>query len=307
MGKFNGIITAIITPFNKDGTIFTEGIYNEIEYLHGNGIENLFINGSYGAFPLMTTSERKYVAQIAVEAASHHFMKSIVQVGSPSTKTAVELAKHAEDIGANAVSAVVPFYYSTTIYKEKDFLKYFEEITSNVSIEVHCYNNIHTTGFNVSPSMLGKLIDLGLTGIKDIGGNMGHVLEMLDVIKEKDVEFDYYPSSTASLITGFLCGADSCISGISLTVPKMINNIYGHMLNSDVRTAMVIWKKVMKVRTILGKRSGRAIGAYEVLNSRGVKVGTCRAPWQKLKGDESMQMIKELHEIGVNINDRFFR
>lgn len=307
MKNFNGIITAIITPFNKDGTIFTEGIYNEIEYLRENGIENLFICGSYGAFPLMTTEERKYVAQTAVEAANHHFMKSIVQVGSPSTKTAVELAKHAEDIGAHAISAVVPFYYSTTIYKEKDFLKYFEEIISNVSIDVHCYNNTHTTGFNVSPSMLGKLIDLGLTGIKDIGGNMGHVLEMLDVIKSKGLEFDYYPSSTASLITGFLCGAASCISGVSLSVPRMITNIYGHMLNAEVGKAMEIWKKVMKVRSILGKRSGRAIAAYEVLNSRGVNVGTCRAPWQKLTSSESLDMLLELKEVGVNIYDRFFR
>ncbi len=302
MGNFIGIITAIITSFNKDGSIFEDGIRNQIKYLHDNGIENLFICGSYGAFPVMTTDERKQVADVSVTTAKKLFMNSIVQIGSPSTNIAVELAKHAEDIGADAISAVVPFYYSTTIYKEKDFLKYFEEIISNVSIDVHCYNNTHTTGFNVSPSMLGKLIDLGLTGIKDIGGNMGHILEMLDVIKSKDVDFDYYPSSTASLITGFLCGAKSCISGVSLSVPMMINNIYGYMLNEDASKAMEIWKKVMKVRSILGKRSGRAIAAYEVLNSRGVNVGTCRAPWQKLTSSESLDMILELKGIGVNIN-----
>jgi len=306
MEKFNGIITPILTSFNKDGSIFGDGIRNQIKYLHDNYINNIFVCGSYGAFPVMSTVERMQVADIAVTAARKHFMNTIVHVGSTSTRIAIELAQHAEDIGAHAVSAVVPYYYSTTIYEEKHFIKYFEDIISSVDIDVHCYNNSHTTGFTVTPSMLGKLIDLGLTGIKDIGGNMGHVLEMLNVVKSKGVNFDYYPSSTASLITGFLLGANACISGVSLTLPNSIQNIYGYMLNMNLVEAMKIWENVMKVRSILGKRCGRPVAAYEVLNAKGVNVGTCRSPWIKLKNEEAMKMIKELHDTGVVINDRFF-
>ena len=307
MGKFKGVITAILTSFDKDGNIFEDGIRNQIKYLNDNYIQNVFICGSYGAFPVMNTKERIQVADVAVKEAKKNFMKTIVHIGSTSTREAVDLAKHAEDIGADAISAVVPYYYSTTIYNEKHFLKYFEEIISNVNIDVHCYNNAKTTGVNVSPSLLGKFIDLGLKGIKDGGSDMGSMLEMIDVVKEKKVNFDYYPSSTSSLITGFFVGATSCISGVSLSLPRSIINIYDNMLAMNIGKAITIWKEVMKARSILGKRCGRAIATYEVLNSKGVNVGTCRAPWYKLNSRASLEMIKELQEFGVNTNDKFFR
>lgn len=297
MGKFKGIITAIITPFNKYGELYRQGIKNEIKYLHDNGIKNLFINGSYGGFPLMTKSERLQAARDAVIQAKKYKMKSIVQIGDPSTKKAVYLAQHAEGLGVDAISAVVPFYYSTTIYEEKHFLKYFERIINSVSIGVHLYNNPSTTGFNASPAVLKKLMNLGLAGIKDGGSDMGRMLEMLHIIGDKD--FDYYPSSTASIITGFLLGAGSCISGVSITVPNLILSIYNDVINGKVDNAIKTWKKVMEVRSALGKRSGRAIGAYDVLKAKGVDAGMCREPWQSLTPKESDELINKLTDLGV--------
>jgi dihydrodipicolinate synthase/N-acetylneuraminate lyase len=300
MEKFKGIITPIITPFNKHGGIFLEGIENEIRYLHRNNIENLFICGSYGAFPLLSTDERKLVAEVATRVAQKFNMRSIVQIGALSTGDAVELAKHAEYIGADAISAVVPFYYSSTIYREYDFVKYFDDIISSVDIDVHCYNNPGTTGVNISPDVLSQLIDLGLTGIKDGNTNMGKMLEMINTIRNKGVNFDYYPSSTASFITGFLLGAKSCISGLSLTVPSFIRFIYNNMYRNSVYDATRKWQVVMKVRDILGKRCGRAIAAYTVLNSRGIDVGTCRLPWRRLRSSEAEDMMKELSEVIID-------
>jgi N-acetylneuraminate lyase len=293
--KFKGIIPAIITPFNEDGTIFNRGLENEINYLYQKGFENIFICGSYGAFPLMTTEERKRVVSIAISLCKLTWIKTIVHIGSTSTKTAVELAKHADACGADAISAVVPFYYSTTIYNEDTFLRYFEEIINSVSIDVHCYNNPNTTGFNVSIPFLKRLMDIGLKGMKDGSSDMGRIISILDIIN-KD-EFSYYPSSTASLITGFLLGVESCISGVALSVPELVLNIYKNV-NTNQGYALNLFNKVMKVRSLLGSRSGRAIAAYDVLNAKGVNVGTCREPWLKLKKEDSLWLIDELKKLG---------
>lgn len=293
--KFKGIIPAIITPFNEDGSIFEEGLRNEIDYLYKCNFKNIFICGSYGSFPLMNTDERKLVAATAIELCQLGGMKTIVHIGSTSTRTAVDLAKHAEDMGADAVSAVVPFYYSTTIYNEDTYLRYFEEIVNSVSIDVHCYNNPNTTGFNVSLEFLKKLIDIGLRGMKDGSSDMGRVIDILDII-DKD-KFSYYPSSTTSLITGFILGVDACISGVALSAPELVLEIYKNV-NKNPTYALNLFFKVMRVRSILGSRSGRAIAAYNILNEKGVDVGTCRAPWKGLNKIDSEWVINEISKLG---------
>ncbi len=298
MVKFKGIIPAIITPFNKDGSIYEQGIKNELEYLYEFGYRNVFACGSYGSFPVMNVEQRETVAKCVTYNCLRLGMKSIIHIGSTSTYDAVRLAQHAEFFGANAISSVVPFYYSNTIYTEDDFIRYYEEIVKSVYIvDVHCYNNPNTTGFNISPSFLKRLMDIGITGIKDGGSDMGGMLEMLNVIREKKYDFfDYYPSSTSSLITGFLLGVQSCISGVALTCPKLVMDIYNNMMNGNIPLALRLYQKVMKIRSILGAKGGRAVTVYDILNSRGIDVGTCKEPWQRLKKKDSEWVLKELEK-----------
>ncbi|BHH82693.1 dihydrodipicolinate synthase family protein [Desulforhopalus sp. 52FAK] len=299
MGQFKGIIAALITSFDDRGAVFEDGICNQVDYLAQNNIKNIFICGSYGAFPVMTIEQRFQVAEKAIKIAKTNKMKVIVQVGHTSTSSAMQLARHAEGIGADAISAVVPFYYSTTLYNEDVFLEYYESIINSVSIPVHCYNNPNTTGCNISPSFLRKLIEAGLKGIKDGGSEMGRMLEMLTVVEQSDVNFDYYPSSTNSLITGFLLGAESCISGVALTAPDLVNQIYESVKNKDIDRAVKMYGKVMRIRALLGEKSGRAIAAYSVLHAKGVDVGTCKAPWKRLSHSDSNWLVDELQSLGV--------
>ncbi len=295
--KFKGIIPAIITPFNEDGSLFKEGLRNEVDYLYKEGFENIFVCGSYGSFPLLTTEERKQVVETTIPLCKIGSIKTIVHIGSTSTRTAIELAKHAEDNGADAISAVVPFYYSTTIYTEDTFLRYFEQIINSVLIDVHCYNNPNTTGFNVSLDFLEKLIDIGLRGMKDGSANMGRIIDILDMI-DKD-EFSYYPSSTTSLIIGFLLGVDSCISGVALSAPQLVLDVYKNVKKNPTY-ALNLFFKVMKIRSVLGELCGRAIAAYDVLNEKGVNVGTCRNPWKRLNRIHARWVVSELKKIGDN-------
>lgn len=300
MGKFKGIIPALITPFNEDGTIFIDGIYNEINYLYKYGYKNIFSCGSYGSFPIMRTLDRMDVIDTTLSICQEKNIKTIIHIGSTSTEESIILAKHAEKTGADAISSVVPFYYSTTFYNENIFLKYFEEIINNVSIDVHCYNNPNTTGFNISPNFLKKLINIGIKGIKDGGSDMGKMLEMLNVIQESDSQFDYYPSSTSSLITGFLLGVNSCVSGISLSAPKLVMDIYKNMIKGNINQALKLYQKVMEIRTIIGSKSGRAVVMYDILKSKGINVGTCKAPWQRLKDKDKEWLFNRL---GNLLND----
>lgn len=294
--KFKGIIPAMITSFNKDGKLYYDGLINELEYLYESGFKNVFVCGSYGSFPLLNPSERISIADIVCKYCSNKGIKTIIHIGSTSTQEAVYLAKAAEICGADAVSSVVPFYYSSTIYTEENYLKHFEEIIKNVSIDVHAYNNPKTTGYNISIDFLKKLIDIGLRGMKDGGADLKRMRKILEMTKY--IEFDYYPSSTKDLIAAFSNGASSCISGVSLSVPELVLEIYENVqINPEY--AKMLHEKVMKVRSILGHNWARAIAAYDVLNTKGIDIGTCRSPWIKLNENESLWLIDELKKLGI--------
>ena len=306
MSKFKGIITPIITPFAKEDIpsraikkdeIYDRGVVNQISYLYDNSIKNIFICGSYGAFPLLSVEERMEVAEYAIDQAIQLDMKSIVQIGDPSTKIAIELGKHAESIGADAVSAVVPYYYSSTFYGKREFFQYFEDIISNVNLDVHCYNNPGTTGVYITPDILSTLIDLGLMGIKDGSTTIDQMLSMREMIMSKRSDFDYYPSSTSCLLDAFVVGAEACISGISLTVPTLVNAVYNDAIRGRFDLAEEHWKTVMQVRDILGKWRGRPVSAYAALNALGIDVGTCRRPWIPLSQPEIEDLKKEINEV----------
>ncbi len=306
MNKFNGIIPAIITPFKSDGSLYIAGLKNELEYLYACGFKNLFICGSYGSFPLMNINERKTVCALCVEFCKEHNMKTIVQIGLTYPIDSMELAKHAEFMGADAISSVVPYYYSGSVYNDDTYIRYFETLINCVSIDVHYYNNTKTTNFNVSPNLLKKLMNIGLKGIKDGGSNTERILEILNIADENvDGSFDYYPSSTNSLLLGFLLGAKSCISGVSLSAPLEILEIYNLLKIGEIDKAIHIYKKVMNIRSLLNKNGARASAAYEVLKSKGVDVGTCRSPWKALNKTETHQLVKNLSDLEIAYEDAF--
>ncbi|MFW9871675.1 MAG: dihydrodipicolinate synthase family protein [Candidatus Thorarchaeota archaeon] len=292
--KFKGIIPAMITPFSEDGKLYYNGLINELEYLYESGFKNIFVCGSYGSFPLLTPSERMSIADVVCKYCSDKGIKTIIHIGSASTQEAVYLAKAAEICGADAVSSVVPYYYSSSFYNENNYLKYFETIINSVDIDVHLYNNPKTTGYNVSLEFLKRLVNIGLKGIKDGTPKPERVKKVLSMTRD----FDYYPSSTAHLIIGFELGVSACISGVSLSVPKLVLDIYEN-IKTNPDYSKELHEKVMKVRSILGLNWARAIAAYDVLNVKGVDVGTCREPWIKLSSHESSWIIDELKKLEV--------
>ena len=297
MSKFEGVIPALITPFVPDGEVYLEGLENEINYLNLYGYKNIFVGGSYGAFPLLSLHERMVINACAIRLAKMLDMKTIIHIGAASTRDSIILAEHAEDEGADAVSSVFPYYYSHTFYNVENYLRYFEKLINSVKIDVHLYNNPKTTGVNVNITFLKKLIDMGLKGIKDGGVNNER---LNDIIGNIDLEnFDYYPSSTTSLVTAFMLGIKACVSGVSLCIPEIIMEIYNRIQKEDCnyKNIFKFQKLVLDIRNILGRKTGRAISAYSMLNLNGVDVGTCRDPWIALTNEETKEMINNITRV----------
>jgi len=108
--KLSGLIAATFTPMTASGALACGQIPAMVERLIGDGVRGLYVCGSTGEGPSMTTDERKRVAVAFVEAAAGR-IPVVVQVGHSAVADARELARHAAEIGADCISAVPPSYY----------------------------------------------------------------------------------------------------------------------------------------------------------------------------------------------------
>jgi len=292
--KLKGVIPAILTSFDENDNIYEKGIINQIDYLKNNNIESLFIGGSYGSFALMNTSERKKLIRCSLLKANEYGMKSIVQVGFPSTRDTIELAKFAENEGASIISSVVPYYYSGSILSEDDILRHFEILCASIKIPVHCYNNPKNTGFDISPEFFKKLINTGLLGIKDGGGSIERLAKILRLVKESDLSIDYVAGSTSLLFVSVVSGANGCVS---LVEPKLLIKYFNACYEKRIDDALILQDKVLDIRNILQRYGPRAISCYDILNYKGIDVGTCRLPWRRLSTNNSKNLISDLNNI----------
>ena len=153
--KFKGIFTALNVIYDENDNVDLEKIKQLVNVYKSKGVKGIYACGSTGEGFLLSTQERKDVAKAIVEAANGE-MTVIVHVGSASTKESVELAKHCEEIGADAVSAVPCVYYHLP---EESVELHWNTIIESTSLPFIIYNIPQLTAFNLSPQLLAKMAD----------------------------------------------------------------------------------------------------------------------------------------------------
>lgn len=300
MPSWPSILVPIITSFNEDGKIFTDGTKNVISFIHEQGINGVWLLGSYGSFPLLTNAERLTIATVALRHAKNLGMTTIVNVGTPSTALSIELAKHAESEGADAVAAVVPFYYASTHYRDKNHLEFFESVVKSVNIPVIFYNNADATGFSPSTMFIERLVDAGVAGMKD-KGDFAAMSERCAAIRYKQADAIYLSGATSVHLQGHLVGADGVTSGTALAVPGLVVSLQDTLDRGDIAEAVRLQDLILKVRIAMGRYAGRAVSAYDALAHHGVAAGTCRAPWLRLSPKEATEVVEELDVITASL------
>ena len=289
-----GIIPPLTTPFTENGEIYEEGLRQLLEFQIEKGIHGVFLCGTYGSGPLMSLEQRKRVVEIAVDQIKGR-ISVITHVGSASTADAVELAKHSEGVGVDAVAAVPPYYYR---HDEGTILEYYRELINAVDVPVYAYNNPKTSGFTITSSTLYKLAEMGLRGIKDSGFN---IIEFTHyIIKLRDHrDFNFIIGTEALLLPAMMFGANGCVSGLANVFPELVVELYETTLKKDYERAAELQLKVNKARMLLHIAKSTNAACYAMLKERGIDVGVPKHPVLPVTDEELRQMKKAFAEMGL--------
>jgi len=173
---FRGTITALITPFRKDGSIDEDALRRLISYQESSGVDAVVPCGSTGESATLSCDEHLRVVEIAVDAAKK--VKVIAGAGSNSTSEAISLSRRAERAGADGILSISPYYNKPT---QEGIFRHYEAIASSIKIPLILYNVPGRTASNITSETTLRLSKVsGIEGIKEASGDLDQVQRILD-------------------------------------------------------------------------------------------------------------------------------
>ncbi len=174
--KLKGSMPALITPFDSNLNLDEESLKKFVDYQIENGSHALVPCGTTGESPTMSHSEHQRVLEIVVDQTNGR-VPVIAGAGSNSTSEAISLTKHANDIGADAVLSIIPYYNKPT---QEGLIQHFKMIVEKVDIPIIIYNSPSRTGRNIEAKTVIKLSKIdNIIGIKEASGNIEQITDII--------------------------------------------------------------------------------------------------------------------------------
>lgn len=217
--EYHGIYAALVTPYTSEGKVDYRELQKLVDYLICQGLEGFYVNGSTAEAFLLSEEERNSTIRAVVEANSGR-AKVICHVGAISTEQAISFAKNAEKCGADAVSAISPFYYK---FSEAEIVQYYQDIMSSTELPMFVYNFPNFSGFSLTAEVLEKLNrNKNLVGVKFTSSDMF----LLEQIKTLHPELVVWNGFDEMLSAGLVMGADGGIGSTYNCMPKLAHKVY---------------------------------------------------------------------------------
>lgn len=236
---FKGVNTALITPF-KDGQIDRIALRDLVNWQIQQGVHGLVPVGTTGESPTLSHEEHDEVIEITVTEAAGR-VPVIAGAGSNNTSEAIRLAKHAEEVGANAVLIVSPYYNKPTQQGLKaHFLSIADELSS---IPLIVYDIPGRSIVSVEDELLAELAKhKNIIGIKDATGDAARPARLSNLIGD---DFCQLSGDDATAFSYLASGGHGMISVVSNVAPKLYSDMYNSFCAGDIKTGMEINKKLM--------------------------------------------------------------
>ena len=177
MNYVTGATTALITPF-KNGKLDEAAYARLIQRQIDNGIDAVCPVGTTGESATLSHDEHKRCIEIAVEVCKNSRVKVLAGAGSNATHEAIDIARHAQSCGVDAIFSVSPYYNKPS---QEGLYQHYKAIAEAVKLPIIVYSVWGRTGINVLPATLQRLAEIdNIIGVKEASGNIGQMGKVLD-------------------------------------------------------------------------------------------------------------------------------
>lgn len=289
--KYKGIIPAFYACYDEAGNISAERCKALAKHYLSVGVKGLYVGGSSGECIYQNVEERKLVLESVMEAVGGK-MTIIAHVAAPSTRDSVELAKHAADLGVDALAAIPPIYFRLP---EPSIEAYWTAMIEAGQRDFIIYNIPQTTGYALSTGLFKKMLENKyVIGVKN---SSTPVQDILTWKLEADRDIIVFNGPDEQFVGGRVMGAEGGIGGTYGVMPELFLACDKAINEGNIPLATEIQYKITEIIfTMVGCQGNLYDVMKEILRREGLECGHVRGPLARIN-DADKPTIDRAHDM----------
>lgn len=293
MAIFTGAGVAIVTPFNENNEVDYNKLGELLEFQIKNGTDSIIICGTTGEASTLTHDEHTECIRFAVDKVNKR-IPVIAGTGSNCTRTAVYLSKEAQEVGADGLLVVSPYYNKAT---QNGLIAHYTEIARATDLPIIMYNVPSRTGCNITAATTATLVKEvdNIVGTKEACGDISQIAELME---RTQGDIDLYSGNDDQIVPLLSLGGKGVISVLANIAPKQTHDMVLNYLEGNVKESRDIQLKYIPlIKTLFSEVNPIPIKA--ALNLLGFNVGGLRMPLTQMEAGNMERLKKELKDSGL--------
>lgn len=301
LDKYRGVIPALYAGYDTNGEINTEAIKKYVQFFIDKGVKGLYVNGSSGECIYQSVEDRKKVIEAVMEVAKGK-LTIINHVACNNTKDSVELAKHSEKLGVEAIAAIPPIYFKLPEYS---IATYWNSISAGApNTDFVIYNIPQLAGVSLTKSLYEEMRkNPKVIGIKN---SSMPVQDIQMFVADGGEDYIVFNGPDEQYLGGRLMGAEGGIGGTYGVMPDLFLKLDSLIAEKDLKTAQKLQYTINEIiyKMVSGKANMYAV-AKEILRiNEDIDLGSVREPLEALK-DADKLIAKEAAELIVKARELY--
>lgn len=273
--KYHGIIPAFYACYDEAGEISSERVKSLVQYFIDKGVQGLYVNGSSGECIYQSVADRKQILEAVMEVAKGK-LTIINHVACNNLKDSIELARHSQELGVDAIAAIPPIYFRLPEYSIAAYWNGISQAAPDTDFII--YNIPQLAGVSLTPSLYKEMLkNPRVIGVKNSSMPVQDIDTFVQVAGDDYIVFN---GPDEQFLGGRLMGAKGGIGGTYGAMPELFLRLNQLIADKDLETARQLQAKI---NTIIGKLVSGHGHMYAVIKeviriNDGLDIGSVREP-----------------------------
>lgn len=291
---FGRLLTAMVTPFNEDGSINYAAGADFAEWLLANGSDGLVVEGSTGEAATMNMDEKVKFMETIVKRVNGR-AKIVAGAGTNCTASTIELAQKMEACGADGLLVVGPYYNKPT---QEGYYQHFAAVAKATKLPIIVYNVPGRTGGNIAPATIARLAKdfSNIVAVKEAAGNVAQTAELYRVLSD---DFSIYSGDDGLILPFMSVGACGLISVLGNVNGKILQELMTAYSEGRVKDAADINKRMVPQAKAMFVESNPIPIKAAVTKVTGINAGAPRLPLTPISAAGEAVLDAALKEAGL--------
>ena len=293
MAIFKGAGVAIVTPMHEDESVNYEKLKELLDEQIAAGTDAVIICGTTGESACLTFEEHLEVIRTCIEYVDHR-IPVIAGTGSNCTRDAVYMSKEAEQMGADGLLCVTPYYNKAT---QKGLIEHYTRISDAVNTPIILYNVPSRTGCNLQPETIAYLVEntKNVRAVKEASGNISQVAKIKALAGDR---IDLYSGNDDQIVPLLSLGGIGVISVLSNVAPRQAHDICQAWFDGGIEKSTRLQLEALDMIDALFCEVN-PIPVKTAMNLMGKEVGPLRAPMCGMSEMHTARLKKAMQDYGI--------